>query len=630
MLRMVGDILVLCATALLLWAPVGRLLLSGAGLGRPDQGISWSIAFGMGAWGYFILLLGSLGLIHGWSLFAAAVVLVLLPGVHRRILPLGDQAPSSESIPRPDRAFLLAAAVISLAYITIGAGSALAPELSFDALNVHLPYARDSVATHRSGFVANNWSSVMPALPLMTYITAFAWSGVTLAKLFNLLCYVVTGGVVHWFVRRQWGRAHAAAAALLFLSSPVAIYEATTALIDLPFALYSAISVFCLLEWTRSDSKPFLWLSASSLGLACGCKYHAAFWFLPVFLVLTWHCLKAQKTGFAVALSILARYALVVVCLALPWLARAWYFTGNPVFPLANGLFRSPYFPPAMDAAAKAMYANEGVGRSLQALVLLPWTVTVHPGPFRGTPGALLLPGAILAILRLRNLQVRYAFVLAGLYFYTWAMTAQEIRYLLPLVPLLSFMAASGILGGDAADAKPERRRLPIRPLAMLAILLASLMALPPIYPTWVHDWTYWHGYLSPVRFLTGKQTAQEYLSRDVPSIYVYDYVNANLRATDRVLLLNDSAQFYSRIPTLYSFTVEGERILQETTEEGVMRRLKESGISHVLLNYNGVAPLSGVEPRQGVYFFLSPGFRERHLGTIFSRNNVTLYRVDY
>ncbi|MBP1602149.1 MAG: hypothetical protein H6Q06_2300, partial [Acidobacteria bacterium] len=130
--------------------------------------------------------------------------------------------------------------------------------------------------------------------------------------------------------------------------------------------------------------------------------------------------------------------------------------------------------------------------------------------------------------------------------------------------------------------------------------------------------------------FLTGKQTAQEYLSRDVPSIYVYDYVNANLRATDRVLLLNDSAQFYSRIPTLYSFTVEGERILQETTEEGVMRRLKESGISHVLLNYNGVAPLSGVEPRQGVYFFLSPGFRERHLGTIFSRNNVTLYRVDY
>lgn len=630
MLRMVGDILVVCATALLLWAPVGRYLLGKAGLGRPDQGISLSIAFGMGVWGYVILFLGSLGLIHGWSLFAVAAVFLLLTGAYRRILPLGGPMPVSGSIARMDKVFILAAAVISIAYVAIGTGSALAPELSFDALNVHLPYARDSVATHRAGFAANNWSSVMPALPLMTYITAFAWSGVTLAKLFNLLCYILTGGVVHWFARRQWGNTHAAAATLLFLSAPLAIYEATTALIDLPFALYSAISAFCLLEWTRSDDAPFLWLSAASLGFACGCKYHAAFWFLPVFLVLMWHCLRVKKIGFARAFSFSARYALIVVCLTLPWLARAWYFTGNPVFPLANGLFRSPYFPPAMDAAAKAMYANEGVGRSLQALVLLPWTVTAHPGPFRGTPGVLLLPGAILAILRLRTRQVRYALILAGLYFYSWAVTAQEIRYLLPIFPLLSVLAASGILGQDATGPQPAQGWLRLRSLAMPAILLASLTALPPIYTRWVHDWTYWHGYRSPVRFLAGKQTAQEYLSRDVPSIYVYDYVNANLRAADRVLLLNDSAQFYSHVPTLYSFTVEGERILQETTEEGVMRRLKESGISHVLLNYNGVAPLSGVEPRLGVYFFLSPGFQERHLGTVFSRNNVTLYRVDY
>ena len=259
------------------------------------------------------------------------------------------------------------------------------------------------------------------------------------------------------------------------------------------------------------------------------------------------------------------------------------------------------------------------------------------PGPSRSTPdrsaarrGVLLLPGAVLAVLRIRTLQIRYAFLLAALYFYTWAMTAQEIRYLLPLVPLLSVMSAAGILGSGATVANGLGRWFRLRPLGMLAILLGSLMALPPVYPLWVHDWTYWHGYLSPLRFLAGKETAQEYLSRDVPSIYVYDYVNANLGAGDRVLLLNDSAQFYSRVPTLYSFTVEGERILRETTEEGVLRRLKESGISHVLLNYNGIAPLSGVEPRQGVYFFLNPGFQGRHLETVFSRNNVVLYRVAY
>jgi hypothetical protein len=587
---MAADILILGATALLFWAPVGRVLLGKIGIGRSEQGISLPVAIGMGFWGYCVLLMGCLGLIYGWALASGAGLLILALGAHRYIFPAVDASAAPGAGSRADRVFVLIAMAISLAYIAIGLGSALSPELSFDALNVHLPYARDSAAAHRAGFAPNNWSSVMPALPLMAYITAFAWSGVTLAKLFNLLCYVAAGGTVWWFAMRRWGRVHAAAATLLFLSSPLAIYEATTALIDLPFALFSAIAVFTLLEWTVGGKESFLRLSALSLGLAFGCKYHAAFWFLPIFLVLAWHCLNAKKTGVAAAFSLMARYALIAAAPAVPWLVRAWYFSGNPVFPLANSLFRSPYFPPAMEAAAKAMYANQGVGRSFQALALLPWTVTFHPGAFRGTPGLLLLPGAVLAAILIRTRQARYALLLAALYFYTWAMTAQEIRYLLPLIPLLAILAAAGILGTGVTLEKQPGARVGLR--------------------------------------LAGKETLQEFLNRDVPSIYVYDYINANLCSRDRVLLLNDSAQFYSRIPTLYSFTVEGERILRQTSEEGVLRELKESGISYVLLNYNGVKPLSGVEPRQGVYFFLNRGFQDRHLKSVFSRNNVVLYRV--
>ncbi len=128
--------------------------------------------------------------------------------------------------------------------------------------------------------------------------------------------------------------------------------------------------------------------------------------------------------------------------------------------------------------------------------------------------------------------------------------------------------------------------------------------------------------------YLLGRESAEEYVERDVPSIYVYEYVNRHLSPRDRILLLNDASQFYSQVPTLYSFTVEGEALLLERTEEGVLRRLKESGITHVLLNYNGLAPLPGVAPRRGVYFFLDQGFQQRHLEPIYARNNVTLYRL--
>ena len=162
----------------------------------------------------------------------------------------------------------------------------------------------------------------------------------------------------------------------------------------------------------------------------------------------------------------------------------------------------------------------------------------------------------------------------------------------------------------------------------MVLVCAAALMALPAVYPLWAREWTYWHGYRSPLPYLLGRESRQEYLLPDVPSILVYDFVNANLAGDSRILLLNDAFQFYSNVPTLYSFTVEGEKILNETTELGVMKSLMESGITHILLNYNGIAPLPGVAPRRGVLFFLDPDFQSRRLEPVFSANNVTLYRV--
>ncbi len=477
----------------------------------------------------------------------------------------------------------------------------------------------------------------MPALPLMSYITAFLLSGVTLAKLFNVLCYLLCGGVVFGLTGRWWGALRASAAALLFWSAPVALYEATTALIDLPLTLYTAIAVLSLLEWTRSAERSWLWLSATALGLAFGCKYHAVFWLGPFLVIIVAEVLARRRMGLKSCAGLLSGYLLIVAILFLPWVVRAWAYTGNPVFPVANSVFRSPFFPPSMEAAARAMYANEGVGTSLSALLRLPWTVTFHPGPFRGTLGILLLPGVVLALIRGRARQVRYGLFAALFYFLAWALTAQEIRYLLPLLPLLCVLSAAGFLGeqeGDAVESQAASLPRPMRRALLwggtLVIVAGSVMALPPIYPLWVKEWTYWHSYQSPIPFLFGRQSAEDYLRRDVPSIYVYDFINAHLRPEDRILLLNDASQFYSRIPTLYSFTVEGEDLLHRTTEIGVLEKLKRSRITHVLLNYNGIKPLRGVAPRLGVYFFLDRSFQERFLVPVYSRNNVVLYRVRY
>ncbi|MBM3790520.1 MAG: glycosyltransferase family 39 protein [Acidobacteria bacterium] len=625
------------AFALLLWGPLGRWTLRrflGDNFPTPR---SVAIAVGLGFWGLWVLLVGVVGALYLPVMLvsaAAAAVLTALP-LLRRAAASTLHAPAS----RGATGIVMAAfALVSATYLTIAAASALAPELSFDALNVHLPYARDAAASHRIGFDLNNWSSVMPALPLMSYVTGFLFSGLSLAKLCNTLCYVLTGGVVYYFGRRWGSPLHGIVAATLFWSSPVALYESTTALIDLPLTLYSAIAVLSLLEWTKSEETSFLRLSAISLGLAFGCKYHAAFWILPFGVVMIWR-LAGRRTGEPKPfISTLLRYALIVGLLFFPWAFRAWLYTGNPVFPLANGIFRSPYFTPAMEQASWAVFANQGVGRSWEALLALPWTVTFHPGPFHGTLGVIFFFGIVLALLRRKTPQQRYGLVVAGLHFYTWALVAQEIRYLLPLAPLLALLTSFGFLGsgrepmaGDRSDGGANRLRV-LKSAAVHAgtwvMLGAAVLSFPSIYRSWVKEWTFWHSYRPPWAYLLGRESPQDFLRSEVPSIYVHDFINRELTSRDRVLLLNDHARYYSRIPTLYSFTVEGEGILLQDTEESVLDRLRAARITHVLLNYNGIAPLPGVQPRRGVYYFLDREFREEHLEALYSKNNVVLYRI--
>ena len=282
-----------------------------------------------------------------------------------------------------------------------------------------------------------------------------------------------------------------------------------------------------------------------------------------------------------------------------------------------------------MEKAALAMYDNEGVGRSWQTLAGLPWTLTFHPGPFRGNLGVLFFPGVVLALFRRKTPSIRFGLVLAGAYFYLWALSAQEIRYLLPLAPLLSGLTAFGVLGESRGLATGHSSKV-LAYVGLVVILCGSVMSFPSVYPIWTKEWTYWHSYQSPFPYLLGRESRQEFMRRDVPSVYVYDFINERLAVTDRILLLNDAAQFYARVPTLYSYTVEGEEILLQETSEGVLRKLKESGITHVLLNYNGVAPLPGVIPRRGVYFFMDPTFQEKHLETMYAKNNVVLYRLTH
>src|SRR5258706_9583126 len=66
-------------------------------------------------------------------------------------------------------------------------------------------------------------------------------------------------------------------------------------------------------------------------------KMNAAFGLLAIALAVLWHLRRRPR--------LLVECFLIVAMVALPWYALTYHWTGNPVFPMLNGIFQSPLWP---------------------------------------------------------------------------------------------------------------------------------------------------------------------------------------------------------------------------------------------------------------------------------------------
>ena len=130
--------------------------------------------------------------------------------------------------------------------------------------------------------------------------------------------------------------------------------------------------------------------------------------------------------------------------LAAPWHLKAWIETGNPVYPFFFAHFGGSEWSAELAAELLALSAAAG-GR----LADLPWLpLRLAGGAVPGTDGSggalgpfwiAALPLALLGAFRQRI--ARRALGCGGIYFVLWGLGPQQIRYLLPAVPLFAIAA---------------------------------------------------------------------------------------------------------------------------------------------------------------------------------------------
>jgi hypothetical protein len=563
----------------LLFFWTGRLLAWPRRAERHEARSDWieSLALGAALWMALVFALAAVGLLRPLTLYTAILVVVGASLMRRRagglhLLPV---------FRRPE--WLAAEATLAVALGALGVAlflQTLTPAVSWDANVYHLTVPQ--LWIEHGGFraipynVYSNW----PLNTELLYGLAMALQDHVLAKLVHFLFGVSLLVAVYGVTARVASRFAGLLAATLVLCNQVVLAEIRVAYVDLAFTLFFFLAFLRLHEalesrdWDRRD----LLLAGVLAGVAGGIKPTG--WVAPLCLglVLFLGSLR-RRSGLRQVSRSLLLFLAPAMLLLLPWLVKTWLTTGNPVYPFFYELFGGPEWSEELGRQFVEWQRGIGMGRGWRDYLLLPLRVILVGGPgydrFDGQIHPLWLVWIPVAAWSARRSSLaRRGLWVVVIYFVFWALTSQQMRFLIAALPLLSVAAALGIKE-LIQKAQPGRSRGWIKAAATLVFVLLIVQ--------------------SGAAYAVGAwRMSAEYL-RYGPTLHedvvppVYRFINDELPAKARVMMVNTNLGFFCHRDYIADSFFEASQmrhLLQPaSSKEQAAAILAGQGITHLLVD---------------------------------------------
>ena len=200
--------------------------------------------------------------------------------------------------------------------------------------------------------------------------------------------------------RRIWPEAAPGArwlAPLILCSSPIVLWSATVAYIDLALMAYELLALYGVVLWWKTGRTGWLWAGAIALGFALGTKMTGLL-FLALLAPLVLAAGLRAKESWGGALRRVVAWGAIAVAIGAPWYVKSYLYTGNPVYPFFYHLFPNTRYWNADLAAIYAKHQDDdfGLGDTLAHLVSVPWDLLAHPDSFTdGAPAFRILFGSL-------------------------------------------------------------------------------------------------------------------------------------------------------------------------------------------------------------------------------------------
>jgi hypothetical protein len=258
------------------------------------------------------------------------------------------------------------------------------------------------------------------------------------------------------------------------------------------------------------------------------------------------------------------------------------------------------------------------MGRNLLDYLLLPWNLSLRAKmdspEFDGILGPIfLLTLPFLVALRRWETPLRMILTYALLTFFFWASSAQQIRYLIPIFPLLALVVGAIL----------TRYRSQKKIFGLLICIAAGSLAFNGYHIA--------RGFIkiSPLRVAVGLESRDHFLSRMLPPYTMYRFVNQTLPPDARIFLIYMKNYTFLCDRDCYADAMFEAHTLQkilreEASPDLIRNRLKADGFTHILYDerylFGEPSPLSAKEKQ------LLIKFQNRHLRNVRQEGSYRLY----
>lgn len=560
---------------------------------------------GFGALGVFVLVLGTVG---GYNpLVAWTLVLVALPFGLRPFLQ--DLRAAIPGLPTGGSKRALALFVIITLALTLP--FTLAPPTAWDALVYHLTGPKLYLAAGRIHHAIDLPYLGFPQWPAMLYTWAMLLGRASGAQLVHFTFALLTLALLPDLVNQAApGRGWLAGA--LLLSAPAMALLASWAMAEWLTMFCVTAALVALLQWRQGKGGRWLALAGAFAGLSLAAKYTSAGSIvgLTAVVVVISHearrlkppphqrvsqsppapaILVSPKGGLETsaaaapisgrpALRATAIFSAVVLIVVLPWLAKNWALTGNPVYPF--------FFPGKFwDVYRAEWYSRAGTGLRWDGLIIAPWSLMVIGGRDEDIGPLFLALVPVLVIgwraqpherravlaLTLAVCAIAYAGWLTGLA--ASALLAQS-RLLFPIFPLLAVLAAAAFDGLSAIALPRLKTRWVVGGLIGLVLTLSASARLI----SFVSE--------NPLPFLFGRQSEAEYLTDRLGMHYFAMEAANELPAGSHVVFLWEPRSYYCQAGCEPDALLDRWWHVRRTTGDAaaIARRWRGEGVTHVLV----------------------------------------------